>query len=95
MKHLPLTLAIATGVALLTPTATAKTSIRQAERACVEAAKALETVASAKASDDGQRVTNSIAEIPLRIRHEDGTRTRMICRLDRESDEITSLEAAE
>lgn len=95
MKHLPLVLAIASGVALLAPSATAKTSVRQAERACAEAAKALENVASARASDDGQRLTNSTAQIPLRIRHEDGSRSRMICLLDRESGEIESLEAAE
>lgn len=95
MKTLNLTVAIVTGLVVLAPAASAKTSIRQAERACTAAAKELATVKTVRATDDGQRISNDAAEIPLRIRHEDGSSSVMICTLDRETGEITSLEAAE
>ncbi len=95
MKYLSALLVTAAGIALVAPAATAKTSVRQAEKTCIAAAKEQASIKSAKSSDDGQRFTNASAEIPLRITHEDGTRSRMICTVDRNSGEVTALEAAE
>lgn len=95
MKLHRLFIAAAAGVALIAPVATAKTSVRNAQKICAAAAKAQDDVKSAKASDDGQRFTNTSAEIPLRITHEDGARSRMMCTLDRDTGEVITLEAAE
>lgn len=94
MKHLPLIIAAAASFALIAPAASAKTGVRQAERACTSAAKALEGVKSAKSSDDGEVFTNTTAIVPLRITHEDGTKSRMTCTLDRNSGEVTTIEPA-
>ena len=95
MKLHRLFIATAAGLALVVPVASAKTSVRNAQKTCAAAAKDLDNVKSVKASDDGQRFSNATAEVPLRITHEDGSRSRMICMLDRETGEVTSLEAAE
>ena len=95
MKILPLSVALVASFAVIAPAASAKTSIRQAERACTAAAKELPNVKSVRATDDDQRISNATADIPLRVRHEDGASSVMRCVIDRETGEITSLEAAE
>lgn len=95
MKLHRLIIAAAAGLALVAPVASAKTSVRNAQKICAAAAKDLDNVKSVRATDDGQRFTNASAEVPLRITHEDGSRAKMICMLDRETGEVTSLEAAE
>ena len=95
MKHLPLIIAAAVSFAVIAPAASAKTSVRQAQRMCTTAAKALDNVKSARASDDGQKVSNSTADIPVRITYEDGSRAKMLCTIDRSAGEITSLEVVE
>lgn len=95
MKRLTLALGLISAAAMIAPAASAKTSIRQAERACVAAAKERDDVKSARASDEGKVITNSTAQIQLRVRHEDGSRSVLVCKLDRSNGEISSLEAAE
>ncbi len=95
MKHLPAIIAAAAAIALIAPAASAKTSVRQAQKACTTAVKALENVKTARASDDGQVFTNAYAEIPVRVRFEDGESARMVCKLDRDTGEVTDIETIE
>ena len=95
MKHLTVIIAAAAGLALIAPAASAKTSVRNAQKSCTAAVKAMDNVKSARASDDGQVLTNTTAEIPVRVRFEDGESAKIVCKLDRETGEVTDLETVE